>query len=196
MKFKLLGTAILSSALVLTACGQSEDPSKKDDDKNLKENLIRSLMIQRKIKTSQKIKKNLLMKRVKIAKNSHKNSKLTQEQQQTQQQNNQNNQQEGVPQQNYQSQDSQSSQQTQQPVNSAREQALKEGIDFDNPTDEEIERMRELSKIHHTDCKNLLKQDLMNNSQGSLTTLLYYTHYDYYSITFEPLRVYKLHHID
>ena len=29
MKFKLLGTAILSSALVLTACGQSEDPSKK-----------------------------------------------------------------------------------------------------------------------------------------------------------------------
>ena len=32
MKFKLLGTAILSSALVLTACGQSED-SKKDNDK-------------------------------------------------------------------------------------------------------------------------------------------------------------------
>lgn len=33
MKFKLLGTAILSSALLLTACGQSEDHSKKDDDK-------------------------------------------------------------------------------------------------------------------------------------------------------------------
>ena len=38
----------------------------------------------------------------------------------------------------------QSTQQT--PVNSARQQALEEGIDFDNPTDEEIKRMRELSK--------------------------------------------------
>ncbi|NWK84546.1 hypothetical protein HYE69_06960 [Staphylococcus sp. GSSP0090] len=34
----------------------------------------------------------------------------------------------------------------QAPVNSARLQALDEGIDFDNPTDAEIERMRELSK--------------------------------------------------
>lgn len=33
MKFKLLGTAILSSALLLTACGQSEDNSKKEHDK-------------------------------------------------------------------------------------------------------------------------------------------------------------------
>lgn len=33
MKFKVLGTALLSATLVLTACGQSEDPSKKDDDK-------------------------------------------------------------------------------------------------------------------------------------------------------------------
>ncbi|MGX0611653.1 hypothetical protein [Staphylococcus capitis] len=33
MKFKLLGTAILSSALVLTACGQDGDKSNKDDNK-------------------------------------------------------------------------------------------------------------------------------------------------------------------
>ena len=31
-------------------------------------------------------------------------------------------------------------------MNKARQQAINEGIDFDNPTDEEIERMRELSK--------------------------------------------------
>ncbi|AVJ52256.1 hypothetical protein CEP67_11965 [Staphylococcus pettenkoferi] len=41
----------------------------------------------------------------------------------------------------------QNQQATQQPpVNKARQQAINEGIDFDNPTDEEIERMRELSK--------------------------------------------------
>ena len=96
------------------------------------------------------------------------------QEQQTQQQNIQNNQQEVASQQNYQSQDFQSNQQTQQPVNSAREQALKEGIDFDNPTDEEIEEMRELSKTHHMDCKNLLKQDLTNNFQGSSPTLIIY----------------------
>lgn len=33
MKFKLLGTAILTSSLLLTACGESEDHSKKDDEK-------------------------------------------------------------------------------------------------------------------------------------------------------------------
>lgn len=56
MKFKLLGTAILSSALVLTACGQSEDHSKKDDDKNLKVNQIRNQTIQRKIRSQMTIK--------------------------------------------------------------------------------------------------------------------------------------------
>lgn len=33
-----------------------------------------------------------------------------------------------------------------EPVNKARQQALDEGIDFDNPSEEEIERMRELSE--------------------------------------------------
>lgn len=33
-----------------------------------------------------------------------------------------------------------------QPVNKARQQALDEGIDFDNPSEEEIDRMRELSE--------------------------------------------------
>ena len=41
---------IFASLLVLGACGQSEDNSKKDDDKNQKVNQIRSRMIQRKIK--------------------------------------------------------------------------------------------------------------------------------------------------
>lgn len=44
-------------------------------------------------------------------------------------------------------QQGQNVQPTQQaPVNSARQQALNEGIDFDNPTPAQIERMRELSK--------------------------------------------------
>ena len=50
MKFKILGTALLSATLLLTACGQSEDHSKKTMTRNLKANQIRSLMIQRKIK--------------------------------------------------------------------------------------------------------------------------------------------------
>lgn len=33
MKIKLLGTILLSSALILTACGQNDDNSKKTDDK-------------------------------------------------------------------------------------------------------------------------------------------------------------------
>ena len=40
MKFKILGTALLSTTLLLTACGQSED-SKKDNDKNQKVSLIK-----------------------------------------------------------------------------------------------------------------------------------------------------------
>ena len=50
MKFKLLGTAILSSALLLTACGQDGDKSNKDDNKKSESKSAKSLMIQRKIK--------------------------------------------------------------------------------------------------------------------------------------------------
>ena len=41
MKIKLLGTILLSSALILTACGQNDDNSKRQTIKSQKVNLTK-----------------------------------------------------------------------------------------------------------------------------------------------------------
>lgn len=132
MKFKILGTALLSATLLLTACGQSEDHSKKEDDKKSES---------KSDKKSNDPKKNKDKK-----KDNNKNKDQSSED--NQQSNTQNNEQQTQQQQVEQQQVNQAPQppQQQEIYNPARQQALDEGIDFDNPTDAEIERMRELAK--------------------------------------------------
>lgn len=41
MNFKLLGAALLSATVLLTACGQNNDKAMKDENKNQKLSLIK-----------------------------------------------------------------------------------------------------------------------------------------------------------
>ena len=66
MKFKLLGTTILSSALLLTACGQDGDKSNKDDNKKSESKSAKSLMIQRKIKIKIRDNKRKIVTKIKV----------------------------------------------------------------------------------------------------------------------------------
>ncbi|AMY05100.1 hypothetical protein CD149_00455 [Staphylococcus condimenti] len=133
---------LLASFLVLAACGQKEE-SKSEDKKS------ESKKKDSKAKKGKEDKKKSDKKE--MADNQQKENSDQQvynSEQPTVQPDN--TQQVEAPQQTNEQQpvqQEQNVQPTQQaPVNTARQQALNEGIDFDNPTPAQIERMRELSK--------------------------------------------------
>src|SRR5699024_3552031 len=138
---------LLASFLVLAACGQEE--SKSEDKKEIKSSDKESKKGEKKSDNSNKDnKKSDEEKSITDDKSSE--QVANNEEKQNQQAQNDQYQEEQQQQEPVQSQERQQYQepQTQEEVidNPARDQVINEGIDMDNPTDEEIERMRELSK--------------------------------------------------
>ncbi|MFU0769936.1 hypothetical protein [Staphylococcus pasteuri] len=125
MKFKLLGTVILSSALVLTACGQSEDHSKKDDDKKSESKSDKKSNDPKKNKKSDDNKKK---------DNNKDKQQSSKDNQQNEQSNEQNNEQQ-TQQNNTQNNSNPNNQQTQQPQ---QQTAQNQQANSKKPTKEEI----------------------------------------------------------
>ncbi|WP_341776689.1 hypothetical protein [Staphylococcus simulans] len=136
---KKLFIPLFSSLLLLTACGNS-DESKKETAKNE----TKTHEKENKKREKAKVKKN--------EQNSEQENSESTEQANEGAVNDQENIESSNPQQNTNEQYQNSSRaneqipQQQLPVNQARQQAINEGIDMDNPSDAEIERLRELSK--------------------------------------------------
>ena len=57
MNFKLLGAALLSATVLLTACGQNNDKAMKDENKKSETKSDKNLMIQRKINKVRRIRR-------------------------------------------------------------------------------------------------------------------------------------------